>query len=186
MKRGLPVLVVLCLIVAVPSVCVPADSKPSPPNSAAIGPTTANPWLDKIQATAMVRDYLQRMKIDSTVDNSKDYPVVRTSIKMTNATHHVHIAIDTDRWVVYIFLNRYLSAKPDSAVLPRVLQRLMEENWNLNIGKFEWDKSDGEIRYSYCFTTENGIGYEAFEAIVSTLTETGDRLWPELRKLTDE
>ena len=62
----------------------------------------------------------------------------------------------------------------------------MEENWNLNIGKFEWDKTDGEIRLSYCFTTENGIGYEAFSAIVTTLTETGDKLWPELHALTTQ
>ena len=61
----------------------------------------------------------------------------------------------------------------------------MVENWNLNIGKFEWDKTDGEIRYSYCFTTENGLGYESFNAIVLTITRTGDKLWPELKALTD-
>ena len=49
----------------------------------------------------------------------------------------------------------------------------------MNVGKFEWDMSDGEIRYSYCFTTENGVGYEAFSAIIATITQTGDKLWPE-------
>ena len=49
----------------------------------------------------------------------------------------------------------------------------MEENWSLNVGKFEWDKSDEEIRYSYCFTTENSLSYEAFNAIILTVTANG-------------
>jgi molybdenum cofactor biosynthesis enzyme len=56
----------------------------------------------------------------------------------------------------------------------------MEYNWRVNVGKFEWDKSDGEVRYSYTFTTETGVGFEAFEAIVVTLLKTADELWPKL------
>jgi len=97
----------------------------------------------------------------------------------------MRVVIDSKRQLVYLFLNRYLSAPANSANVGKVLQALMEQNWNLNIGKFEWDPSDGEIRYSYCFTTENGIGFEAFEAIVQTLAQTGDRLWPDLKKLTE-
>ena len=44
----------------------------------------------------------------------------------------------------------------------------------------------GGAKIAYCFTTEDGIGYESFNAIVPTLSQTGDRLWPELKALTGE
>jgi hypothetical protein len=176
------------LIAAVSSVGVPADGAPSPPSGAAGAPVAANPWLDKAQAEARVRDYLTRMKIDSPVETmtTEGNPMLAFTKTMKNATHQVRILVNPELKQVYIFLNRYLTAKPDSAALPQVLQRLMEENWNWNVGKFEWDKSDGEIRYSYCFTTENGVGFEAFEATMLTLLQRGDEMWPELRKLTGE
>ncbi len=151
-----------------------------------IGSTANNPWADNEQAIALIQGYLDRMKLDYATDKTGDYPVVNFSINMTNATHRVRIVVDGKRQLVYIFLNHYLNAKPGSDKLPAVLQRLMEENWNLNIGKFEWDKTDGEIRYSYCFTTENGLGYESFNAIVLTMVRTGDKLWPDLKALTGE
>jgi hypothetical protein len=139
----------------------------------------------KENALALVKSYFDRMNLKYEVDTSKEYPVVSCTLKMDNATHHMRVVIDSKRQLVYLFLNRYLSAPANSANVGKVLQALMEQNWNLNIGKFEWDPSDGEIRYSYCFTTENGIGFEAFEAIVQTLAQTGDRLWPDLKKLTE-
>jgi hypothetical protein len=163
-----------------------AQGEVSAPVGASSGSVAVNPWADRTAAVARVQEYLQRDKRESTLDTTREFPVIDVPVKMTNATHHLRIVIDTKRQIVYMFLNRYLEAKPDSAQLPKVLQRLMEENWNLNIGKFEWDKTDGEIRLSYCFTTENGIGYEAFSAIVTTLTETGDKLWPELHALTTQ
>jgi len=60
----------------------------------------------------------------------------------------------------------------------------MRYNWRVNIGKFEWDKTDGEIRYSYTFTTENGLGFEAFDAIYFALLKLGDELWPGFMELT--
>jgi thiol-disulfide isomerase/thioredoxin len=156
------------------------------PSSPAAGSADNNPWSDNDKAMAVLKDYLGRMKMEFTTGMSGDDPLIKISIKMTNATHHMRIVVDGKKDLVYIFLNRYLSSKPGSDKLPAVLQRLMEENWNLNVGKFEWDKTDGEIRYSYCFSTENGIGYEAFNAVVSTLEQTADKLWPELKALTGE
>jgi hypothetical protein len=36
------------------------------------------------------------------------------------------------------------------------------------------------------FSTENGVGYEAFAAVVNTLAKTGDLLFPELHKLAGQ
>jgi len=64
-----------------------------------------------------------------------------------------------------------------------MLQRFMELNWELLIGKYEWDKSDGEVRLSYTFSTENGLGYEAFAACLQWIVLSADRDYPELMGL---
>jgi len=93
--------------------------------------------------------------------------------------------VDADRELVYLYLNRYLMAPPDQANIDTVLRTLMDYNWRVNIGKFEWDKSDGEVRFSHVFTTENGLGFEAFEAMYFALARLGDQLWPELKAIVD-
>ena len=124
------------------------------------------------------------MELKYEVDTSDNYPVFTAPVKMDNATHRLRIVIDTERELVYMFLNRYLSVPEDHPNLNAILKALMDYNWQLNVGKMEWDKTDGEVRYSFTFTTENGVGFEAFEAIVTSLLGTGDKLWPELSKLS--
>jgi S1-C subfamily serine protease len=132
-------------------------------------------------AVALLSGYLDRMGRSYKVEADEKYPVIALdSIKVEHATHYVRVVIDAEKQLVYIFINRYISVPEDHPRLAEIHRRLMELNWDLNIGKFEWDKSDGEIRLSYCFTTENGVGFEAFEAIVITLLKTADDLWPEL------
>jgi hypothetical protein len=187
MKFYMPVVLLLVFVAAASA--APVDDKdkiaaqpPEPPPAAAAA--VDGSWADNDKATALVGEYLRRLDFPYTQEASQGYPLLKVKAKRANATHHLHIVIDGPRQMVYLFLNRYLTVKPDDPALPKVLQRLMQENWNLNIGKFEWDKTDGEIRFSYCFTTENGVGFEAFGAIVKTLLETGDKFWPELHALT--
>lgn len=136
-------------------------------------------------AVALLTSYFERMETQHEVDAEREYPIIRTEIRMENATHHPCVVIDAQRELVYLYLNRYIVAPEDHPNLQAVLRTLMEYNWRLNVGKFEWDKTDGEVRYSFVFTTENGVGFEAFEAIYNTLAKTGDDLWPELSKLTE-
>ena len=163
-----------------------ADSTPQ-----AVGPASSSalpgPWVDTEQAAVLLQDYFKRLKLDVTLVPNQELKTfkVNTPIRMVNASHILYAIIDTNRSFVYLYLNRYMMAKPGSPGLSKLLQRLMEENYNLNVGKFEWDKSDGEVRFSYTFTTENGLGYEAFSAIVETLLKTGDRFWPELHGLAE-
>lgn len=135
-------------------------------------------------AVALLTSYLDRMELKYEVDTSGKWPIMKLTVKMDNASHHVRIVIDAEKELVYMFLNRYLVAPQDHPKLREILQALMDYNWRVNVGKLEWDKSDGEVRFSYTFTTENGVGFEAFEAIFVTILRLGDKLWPELKKLT--
>lgn len=136
-------------------------------------------------ALALLTSYFERMEIDHEVDTEREFPMIRTEITMENATHHIFVVVDAKRQLVYLFLNRYIVAPENHPNLQAILRALMEYNWRLNVGKFEWDKTDGEVRYSFVFTTENGVGFEAFEAIYNALAKTGDDLWPELSKLAE-
>jgi hypothetical protein len=151
----------------------------------ASAPGACQRFTSRDQAFTVLRGYLDRMKLASKmVETADDTTVLDVTLEMENATHHLRIVVDTERDMVYLFLNRYLTLPKESPSRNAVFQELMQKNWDLNIGEFEWDPSDGEVRLSYTFTTENGLGYEAFEAIVGTLAKTGDRLWPELKAMT--
>jgi len=178
MRRTL-IIVLLLLITALPAAAL-SDAK----SASAAEPAAAQPFAAEAGATTAIKGYLERMKISFQSAVKDGYPIIDFSEKMPNATHHVRIVIDAKRGLIYVFLNRYLVLPNENPNRDAVLRELMKKNWDLNIGKFEWDPSDGEIRFSYCFTTENGVGFEAFEAIVTTLLTTGDKFWPELRKLT--
>lgn len=52
------------------------------------------------------------------------------------------------------------------------LETIMELNWNSLFSKFEVNPETGEVSLSYVFSTENGVGYEAFEAIMGVLFGT--------------
>ncbi len=137
-------------------------------------------------ALALIKSYLDRMELKYEVDTEAKFPIIGVPMKMDNAVHHLRVVIDAERELVYMYLNLYLKAPADHPRINEILTTLMDYNWRLNVGKFEWDKSDGEVRYSYTFTTENGVGFEAFEAILATLLNTGDQLWPELSKLAGD
>ena len=178
--RSIPITIPLLLAVLLSP---PALAEPGPASGPAPGP--CRPFASPAEALATVQAHLTRMGVSYGVDTSGEYPAASFANQSTNATHLVRVVIDARRGLVYIFLNRYLALPNDDPARDAVLRELMKLNWSLNIGKFEWDPSDGEVRFSYCFTTENGVGYEAFDAVVRTLLQTGDRLWPELKRLTE-
>ncbi len=145
----------------------------------------SRPFESEAAAVAAMKSYVERLGITAETSTSGKLPVVGFSSKLDNTTVQVRIVIDAKRDMIYVFLNRYLTLANDNPNRDAVLRELMKRNWDLNIGKFEWDPSDGEVRFSYCFTTENGVGFEAFRAIVGTLMATGDKHWPELKRLVD-
>lgn len=49
------------------------------------------------------------------------------------------------------------------------LEKICLLNWNTIFGKYEINPETGEVSVSYVFSTENGIGFEAFEAVISVL-----------------
>ena len=130
-----------------------------------------------------ITSYLDLMNYTYNVDKSVKIPEIKLLMRGNNSNYELRIFIDDSRKVVYTCINRLLTIPESHPRKNAVLQRLMELNWELLVGKYEWDKSDGEVRLSYTFSTENGVGYEAFTACFQLLVLTADRHYPKLMRL---
>ncbi len=130
-----------------------------------------------------ITSYLDRMNYIYKVEKSVKIPEVELLMRGDNGNYQLRIFVDDPRKVVYMCINRLMTVPDAHPRKNAVLQRLMELNWKLLIGKYEWDKTDGEVRLSYTFSTENGLGYEAFAACFQLLVLTADRDYPQLMAL---
>jgi|YNPNPStandDraft_1061719.scaffolds.fasta_scaffold102101_1 hypothetical protein len=102
------------------------------------------------------------------------------------ADYDVYIIVDHERAIVYIGLAGYLTVPRDHPSAPAIMSRLMELNWELSLAKFEWHASgEGEVRISFTFTTENGIGAQALGAAIASLLDVADRYYIELHAMLE-
>jgi len=84
---------------------------------------------------------------------------------------------------IYLYASEYLSAPSDGAHSDAVLRRLMELNWTMLLGKFEWDPTDGEVRLAMVMNTDSNFDRRAFRSAVRGLNVLADRYYPELHRL---
>jgi hypothetical protein len=90
---------------------------------------------------------------------------------------------DTD--TIYFYVPRYLIATPEAAGISTVMQRLMEINWELLVGKLEWDRRDGEVRLSITMNTDSNFDRRSFRSIARAIGPLADRYADELERLTE-
>ena len=84
---------------------------------------------------------------------------------------------------IYFYVEDYLSAPADAGSTPAVLRRLMELNWSLLIGKFEWDSTDGEVRLAIILNTDSNFDRRAFRSSVRAIGQLADRYHNELSRI---
>lgn len=84
---------------------------------------------------------------------------------------------------IYLYVNQFLSAPNEGEHTDPLLRRLMELNWTMLLGKFEWDPTDGEVRLAIVLNTDSNFDRRAFRSGVRALTALADRYYPELHRL---
>jgi len=176
--RYLPIIVALLL-----SGAVWAQEEPMPPPSGEVPADETQAIAKDVVTVETITSYLDRMNYVYKLDKSVKVPEIELLMRGENGNYQLRIFIDDPRKVVYMCINRLMTIPDSHPRKSAVLQRLMELNWQLLIGKYEWDKTDGETRLSYTFSTENGLGYEAFVACFQLLVLTADRDYPKLMRL---
>lgn len=130
---------------------------------------------------AYLTKYLDRMglKYEANLERGFAHMVMAGD----HGKYDTYVVTDTESALAFIIISDYMTVRADHRNCDKVLRRLMELNWKLNVGKFEWDPSDGEVRITFTFSTENGVGYEAFKAVFETLAVTADQYKEELERL---
>ena len=95
----------------------------------------------------------------------------------------MHAVYSDDSDTIYFYVERYLvvpSAHPQAGT---VLRRLMELNWELLAGKFEWNPRTGEVRLGATLHTDSNFDRRAFRSLVRSLDALAQRYHGELRGL---
>jgi hypothetical protein len=85
---------------------------------------------------------------------------------------------------IYAYVPALLVALPDAASTPALLRRLAELNWELLLGKLEWNAASGEVRLSMVLNTDSNLDRRAFRSMVRNLARLAERLGPELRRIS--
>lgn len=130
---------------------------------------------------AYLTKYLDRMglKYEANLERGFAHMVMAGD----HGKYDTYVVTNTESALAFIIISDYMTVRADHRNCDKVLRRLMELNWKLNVSKFEWDPTDGEVRITFTFSTENGVGYEAFKAVFETLTSTADEYKEELERL---
>ena len=79
---------------------------------------------------------------------------------------------DAQTDTVYVHVPNVLTAPTDKPSTPALLQRLMELNWLMLIGKFEWNPDSGEVRLSAILNTDSNFDRRSLRSIVLALDTT--------------
>lgn len=101
----------------------------------------------------------------------------------TDRTLDVRLAYSDVTDTIYLYAAEYLSAPSDGPHSDALLRRLMELNWTMLLGKFEWDPTDGEVRLAMVMNTDSNFDRRAFRSAVRGLNVLADRYYPELHRL---
>jgi hypothetical protein len=92
----------------------------------------------------------------------------------------MHAVYNDDSDTVYVYVERYLLLAPEARQTTAALRRLMELNWELLVGKFEWNPRTGEVRLSAVLNTDSNFDRRAFRSIVHALDSAAVRYYREL------
>lgn len=85
---------------------------------------------------------------------------------------------------VYVYLDRYATLRPEGADAAPAMRRLLEMNWEMLIGKFEWSPGTGEVRLGTVLHTDSNFDRRAFRGAVRALLRLGERYADEVSRLT--
>ncbi len=84
---------------------------------------------------------------------------------------------------LYLYVERYLVVPADGPTTDALLRRLMELNWTLLLGKFEWNSTDGEVRLAMIVNTDSNFDRRAFRSAVRGIGQLADRYFNGLDRL---
>ncbi len=132
-----------------------------------------------------IEDYLKRMNVvySHRVDTDNAY-VIDYVKRNTNAEHVTVIVMnDEDKHVLdcYAYADLKLQNIKQAKDREAVMTKLLQLNFRA-FGTFFVDP-EGDIGVRFTFTTENGVGFDAFKTAVETLRHVADNATPTITRM---
>lgn len=94
----------------------------------------------------------------------------------------LHYDDNTD--TIYVYADHYATLRADAPNVAQVTRRLLELNWEMLVGKFEWSPASGEVRLSAVLNTDSNFDRRAFRGVVRAVLRLADRYADEVARLT--
>jgi hypothetical protein len=134
-----------------------------------------------------MRSELEQMRIEGFTCAAIDAQRANCEFTQVGTISHrefrVRLAYSDRTDTIYAYVERYLVAPQDGPRTDALLRRLMELNWQMLLGKFEWDPTFGEVRLAMVLNTDSNFDRRAFRSSIRGLIEIADRYWTELDRM---
>lgn len=102
------------------------------------------------------------------------------SFKMENCSIRMKVYVETDPDVCRI--DAILPITADSTYVYPLCKLLVKENYSLRYGAFQYNESNGEITFSYSFSTIAGLSADVFTKMFLIIANTADDSYPQIKK----
>jgi len=119
-----------------------------------------------------ISTYLDSLEADYEVSESGNEFILVTQSAEGEQWPFMYISIDPAAEACYMEAMTPAVIPASGAARTEALERLADMNWNFPFTKFAVNPETNEVSATYVFTTENGIGFDAFGAMVYVLIGT--------------
>ena len=150
----------LCVALAL-SLAVAAGAAEKARGKAAPAPPAA-----KGITVAEVRGYLEKMGGACRVVGDAE---IRSEARAGGVAYSLLVKVDPARYLVYLAIDDFFPLAEKASARANVTDRMARLNYEMAIGKLEWDAQGGQVRLSHSFSTEDGLGYRTFSGVLATL-----------------
>ena len=94
---------------------------------------------------------------------------IQTEARAGGETYDILVKVDAGHFLVYLAVTDLFALPADHGRRAAVADRIARLNYELALGKVEWNVAGGEVRLSYAFSTEEGLGRRTFTGVLGTL-----------------
>ena len=103
------------------------------------------------------------------------------AVSLGNTVLPACVTVDEETHTVYlaIFVGRIPFENERAG---KTLSGLMKQNFAINWGKIEWDKTKGDVRISYTFLTDDGLPFDEFTFILDQIQRNADSIVDKIDK----
>ena len=108
---------------------------------------------------------------------NEDFQTVRTDLRGEVGLYRIVAHVDTDMDLFQVY--GYSSLLVPEGCRPAIAEAVARANYGLQVGKFELDVNDGDLRFQAAqIMTDNTVGEEVIDRLIGTTIAMLDRYLP--------